>query len=327
MLNTQKLIYLFITAALSLLLAFSLLGCSDSGTAPPEEEEIEEEPVVEEEEEEEEEPALVVSRVSPATVVINNHPSARPQSGLQQASIVYELLVEGGLTRLIAVYDTPIEDNFLIGPVRSLRTSFADLALEYDGVIAHSGYSQRTADYIRGMGLKQITSSNYLWRDSSRSAPHNLYTDIEHLYQGADIDLESIMEEEVIIEELPSDNEEGLEIEIAYHSSNRVSYVYDEDEEAYLRFVNDNPQLDRETSKQYSAHRVILRQTSHQPIPGPVGLVDIQLEGEGEGYLYQGGKKYSITWAKSGNEPTRYYHQNGELVDTRWGNTWIQVVQ
>ena len=177
------------------------------------------------------------------------------------------------------------------------------------------------------MGLKQITSSNHLWRDSSRRAPHNLYTDIENLYQGAGTDLSHVEEKEIVLEDCPTNYGKGLEIEVIYsNSSNRVTYTYDEEKEVYLRFINDNPHLDRETEEQYRAHRVIIRKTPHQSIPGPEGLVEINLEGEGEGLLYEGGKKFHIHWEKK-NDATSYYYQTGNPLETRWGNTWIQVVK
>ena len=197
---------------------------------------------IEEEEEVEEENNIILRHISPVTAVINNYSAARPQSGLQQATIVYEFLVEGSLTRFLAVYDTPFTDNFLVGPVRSLRPYLAEQALEHGGAVANSGYSKRTAELIRGMPLKQITSATYLFRDSSRKAPHNLYSDIEKLHKAAGTDLSDIKETKIILEELPSEYEEGLEIEITYNNNfNRVTYVYDEEKEVTCALLTTTP--------------------------------------------------------------------------------------
>ncbi|MBS4030897.1 MAG: DUF3048 domain-containing protein [Clostridiales bacterium] len=283
-------------------------------------------PVVEEIEEEEEIEDLTVrvQNVKPVAVVINNHRAAWPQSGLQQASLVYEFLVEGGTTRYLAVFDRHFEENFLVGPVRSLRPYFGEQAREYGGVIAHSGYSVSTQEMIKGMGLKQITSAEYLWRDSSRNAPHNLYTDISKLFKARGASDITELEFEPV--ELPGGYEEESNPVITYSASYKVSYKYDAENGEYLRFINGGPLTDRESGKQYSASRVIVRTAKHTNVPGPDALVDIDLSGSGDGFLYEAGRKYEIRWEKKDGK-TGYYYKDGTRVETGWGNTWIQVVR
>ncbi len=283
------------------------------------------EPGIEEETEEiEEDSTIRVEKVKPVCVVINNHRAAWPQSGLQQASIVYEFLVEGGTTRYLAVFDRHFEEDFVVGPVRSLRPYFGEQAREYGGAIAHSGYSIRTEEMIKGMGLKQITSAQYLWRDSSRNAPHNLYTHISKLYKA--IGASDITELEFEPMELPEEYEEEFNPEIVYNLNYKVSYKYDAENAEYLRFINGGPLVDRESGKQYSATRVIVRTAKHTNVPGPEALVDIDLSGSGSGFLYEAGRKYEILWEKKGGK-TGYYYSDGTPVEIGWGNTWIQVVR
>lgn len=300
---------------------FASAGCSCRDTEPVEQEEEMEEEDVEEEEEIE---AVTVEKVKPVTVVINNHSSARPHSGLQQASVVYEFLVEGGMTRFLAVFDTTYLDNFIIGPVRSLRPYFGVKAVEYGGLVAHSGYSIRTKTMIKGLNLKEIVSSVYLYRDSSRRAPHNLYTDIEKLHKAAGGNLE-VTKREIRLEENTLNHEVGSEVEIVYSSTSRVNYTYDEEKKAYYRFINGASHKDRETGEQYYAERVILQAVPHRFVPG-TDLVDIDLEGSGEGVLYEEGKKYMLTWEKKDGK-TGYYYEDGTPVETGWGSTWIQIVR
>ena len=165
-------------ALLLLIVGVALMaGCSEK----PQEQEP---PLLENPIEEPEPGQKTVNRVKPITVVINNHAAARPPSGLQEASIIYEFLVESGITRFLAVYDTLLDEDVTVGPVRSLRPYFAVQAMEHGGAVAHSGYSDRTRDMIRGLGVKEVTSATYLWRDNSRKAPHNLYTSMEKLYSA-----------------------------------------------------------------------------------------------------------------------------------------------
>lgn len=308
---------------LVLCLVLALAGCGKKAEPVDEPEPPEEEEEVIGEEEGQE--PLVIRSMEPVTVVINNHAAARPQSGLQQATLVYEFLVEGGLTRFLAVYDAPYDEPFLIGPVRSLRPYFAEQALEHGKAVAHSGYSTRTEQMIRGLGILQVTSSEYLFRDKSRKAPHNLYTDIVKLRKGAKRD-DTMTERTVEEILLPEEFEDGSIIEITYQSNyNRVSYTYHEEKNVYLRFINGEPHTDRETGEQYYASRVIIRKTRHQNVPGPDALVDIFLDGTGDGFLYEAGKKYEIKWERSNNQ-TRYFFLDGTRVELLPG-TWIQVTR
>lgn len=308
--------YRLLITVLLLTMMLLISGCSKKEPPPETQPPVDEQP-------QPQEPTREIEKVKPVTVVINNFPEARPQSGLQQASIVYEFLAEGGITRLLAVYDTPVADDFAIGPVRSLRPYFAVQAMEHGGIIAHSGYSERTKEMIRGLGLKEITSSTYLARDSSRKAPHNLYTSMNKLYKARGES--QVTKTPYEPADLPTSNEPGTTIEVNYSKSNQVSYQYDESNQVYLRFINGKPHTDRESKKQYSIQRVILRKNNHTNVPG-TDLVDIDLAGSGQATLYEQGKKYDIRWQKN-NGTTHYTFNDGTPVNFLPGNTWIQVIR
>lgn len=264
-----------------------------------------------------------IQKTDPVTVVINNHSAARPQSGLQQATFVYEFLTEGGITRFLAVYESPVADDVIVGPVRSLRPYFVVQAIEHGGVILNAGYSRRTRDEIRGLNFRDIQSSQYLYRDSSRNAPHNLYTSTDRLFSArgpADVRTYNVS---ILSPEKP--HEVGTEIIVQYGSRNIITYTYDKEKKSYLRYINNNPHTDRESGNQYTAHRVIVRENSHTPVPG-TNLVDIDLSGSGSAILYEGGRKYEITWEKTGGE-IRYQFADGSPVPFEYGNTWVQVVR
>ncbi len=301
-----------------LLLCLPVVGCGSKNAPEPQTENDEEneppepEPVVDE--------RITVEFVDPVCVSVNNIDAARPQSGLQNAGIVYEFLVEGGITRLLAVFNKPAGENFIVGPVRSLRPYFAETAMEYGGAVAYSGMSERTARMIRHLPLKGIISEKYYWRDRSRVAPHNLYTDIEKLYEARG---ESGVRREVLEPlELPA-GEEVTEFEVVYNGGNIVRYCYDAEKNAYLRYQNGAAHTDRETGEQYTATRVIVRKNRHTPVDNY--LVDIDLDGSGTAVLYEGGRKYDLTWEKQDGK-TVYCFADGKEVDLRVGNTWIQVV-
>ncbi len=298
---------------LALMLLWTAAGCG-GGNTPAEEEDPPEQPPAEE--------TVTVEFVAPVCVVINNHQAARPQSGLQQARLVYEFLVEGGITRFLAVYDQPFAENFIIGPVRSLRPYFAETAMEHGAVVAFSGTSHRTDKMIAQLPLRKVTQGKYFWRDSSRKAPHNLYTDITKLYTARGTS--TAISSKVLPQELPA-GEAALEFEVRYNRNNVVSYKYEAAKEQYLRFINGEAHVDRETGLQYGATRVIVRTNRHEDVAG-TDLVDIDVNGSGTAVLYEGGQKYDLTWEKQDRQ-TVYKLADGTELDLTLGNTWIQVVR
>ena len=165
---------------LAMLSAVVITGCSDK------EKEKAEEPIVEIEEEQEveegnvAEAADVLPFVTPFTgertaeeittrpviATINNHPLARPQSGLAQADVVYEMLAEGDVTRFLALYQSEIPES--IGPIRSARSYFIDIAKGLDAFYIAHGYSpeaksmleKKVVENINGMQQEKPSAMN-----------------------------------------------------------------------------------------------------------------------------------------------------------------------
>lgn len=114
----------------------------------------------------------------PIAVMIDNHSGAWPQANLNKAYLAYEIVVEGGETRLMALFKG--QDLEKIGPVRSSRHYFLDYALENDAIYVHHGWSPQAQSDITTLGINNINgiqeSSKDFWRVKDKSAPHNLFT-------------------------------------------------------------------------------------------------------------------------------------------------------
>ena len=132
---------------------------------------------------EQKEPEIFKGDERPIAVMIDNHPKAWPQANINKAYLVYEIIVEGGETRLMAVFKN--QDLQEIGPVRSARHYFLDYALENDAIYVHHGWSPQAerdipnlrVDYINGIQ----ESAKDFWREKSKYAPHNLFTSTESI--------------------------------------------------------------------------------------------------------------------------------------------------
>ena len=127
------------------------------------------------------------SNKRPIAVMIDNNVGYSSQVGLQDAFVTYEAIVEGGLTRMMAIFkDT---NTSLIGPVRSSRHYFLDYALEYDSLYAHYGWSTFAENDIKSLRVNNINGlyvDSAYWRDRKIAAPHNVFTNIETLYKSAE---------------------------------------------------------------------------------------------------------------------------------------------
>lgn len=115
-------------------------------------------------------------------VMIENSQSARPQSGLDQAGVVFEAVAEGGITRFVALFQDSAPDY--IGPVRSVRPYYIQWLMGFDAAVAHVGGSPQALQDIRSWGVKdldQFYNGGAYHRISSRAAPHNVYTSMANL--------------------------------------------------------------------------------------------------------------------------------------------------
>ena len=127
---------------------------------------------------EEKKPQIFNGNDRPIAVMIDNHSGAWPQANLNKAYLVYEIIVEGGETRLMAVFKG--QDLEKIGPIRSSRHYFLDYALENDAIYVHHGWSPQAQNDISALNVNNINgiqeSSNNFWRVKDKKSPHNMFT-------------------------------------------------------------------------------------------------------------------------------------------------------
>ena len=124
--------------------------------------------------------------IRPIVVTINNHPKARPQSGLTEADVVYEMLAEGDVTRLLALYQSDIPA--VAGPVRSARSYFIDIANGLGAFYYAHGYSPEAKSMLERGVVDNMNGMHYdgtyFKRSSERKAPHNSYITGENIVAG-----------------------------------------------------------------------------------------------------------------------------------------------
>jgi hypothetical protein len=267
---------------------------------------------------------------SPLLVVLDNAAPARPQSGLTQACLVYEVPVEGGLTRLLAVFGHRFTGE--IGPVRSVRPCFAVLALEHGGILAYCGASPRGEAALRELrvaNINEISNSQGFFRRSGRKAPYNLYTDPELLLAAAErLSAAPAGKREPVFtvgHNAPIGGESAVQVQIKYSGDAVAEYIFDSQSGLYRRSVNGKPHLDAGGGQLTAGNLVVQFVNIRQEEPGSERL-DISLAGHGAGYYFAGGQAFPLAWSKADNAaPTRYTVNGSELIFSP-GTTWIHLV-
>jgi len=263
-------------------------------------------------------------------VTIDNYRPARPQTGLDKADLVYEVPVEGGITRYLAVYFHGQAET--VGPVRSARPYLIDLSREWNSVYIHIGQSPQAQTYFKKTGvahINQMYHSGGFWRDKSRKAPHNLYTSTAGLWReigklGLDKDTAP---EPYLFRQAgeAATGEAAVELTVPY-AYGRVGYRYDSQTGTYLRFLNDSPYNDLLTGKQLAAANVVVQQVPVHSFDSE-GRLEIDLVGSGKAWLFSAGTVQEGTWHKTDlNHRTRFYDAAGKEMTMAQGQTWIQLV-
>ncbi|HEY8530592.1 MAG TPA: DUF3048 domain-containing protein [Paenibacillaceae bacterium] len=267
----------------------------------------------------------------PFTVMINNYAAARPQSGLTYADIVWEVLAEGGITRLMAVFHSR-EFSDPIGPIRSIRPYLIDLGEMYGGVLVHAGASNDALKILQHSGkadLDEIYNAGaFFYRDKSRKAPHNLYSTLEMLREGVK---KRKFPEQVPVPSLPFSAEtppgaaSAVNIEARFTlKSYVVSYAYDASTGLYTRSINGEVQTDLNNNEPLTASNLVFLQASHR-IYDKEGRLEIDLYSGGEALLFRGGKVISAEWTREKGDIIRI-RKDGEELPFAPGVTYYHII-
>ncbi len=265
----------------------------------------------------------------PLAVMIENHRKARPQSGLIDAELVYEMPVEGGITRFMAVF---LHLPGVLGPVRSCREYFVDRALEISALYVHCGGSPKGYAYLSKSKINSIDEIKHgkpFYRDNSRKAPHNLYSRggslVEYMQNSVPMKL---AKKQVPLNygPVPSvGSQPGTEIFIRYHGNYNTSYKFANG--LYERFMNGAKHVDRENGKHIAPGTVIL-QTANMKTVDSAGRQEISFVGSGSARIFYRGTMIDARWHKRDEKSmTDYRDASGKsVVFDQSKPVWVQVV-
>jgi hypothetical protein len=278
--------------------------------------------------------AKVVNR--PVLVVkIENAPDARPQSGLDAADVVYEEVVEGGLTRFLAVFQS--HDAELVGPIRSVRPTDPDIVRPLGGLFAYSGGTKKFIALlhqapVRDVGYDEFTSAYD--KRSGRSAPHNLYSSTRKLYvKASDRDRNPPK----LFGFLPVGTPFGgtgvmpaMSVNLVLGPLGTASYQYDSATGTWLRSEQGSPHL-VEGGGQIAPTNVIIQYVRYVVSPGDTDVAGnpvfkAQVLGSGDAWVFSNGKVVKGTWSKPTPDAiTTYADASGQSITLVPGQTWVEL--
>ncbi len=271
----------------------------------------------------------------PIAIMIDNEKDAWPQAGLQDAYMIYELIIEGGQTRMMAIFKDKSPEK--VGPIRSSRHYFVEYAMEHGAIYTHFGWSPKAENMIKSYNVNNINGMYYdggkFWREGY--GYHTSFTSVNNIRSLA-IDRKYLTEssEESIYKYSIKEYElkEGKEIEsikLTYSPSHNTSYIYDSDKEVFMRSMRGVKHTDRVTKEQYFAKNIIVMQAKNYTMgnANDRGRQEIENQGNGTGYYLTNGKVISITWKKeSSKSKTYFYDLEGNEIVLNDGLTFVQVV-
>ena len=240
----------------------------------------------------------------PIAVMLGNDTNGAPQSGTENAGVIYEAPVEGSITRLMAIIED--YDNIpRIGSVRSCR------------------------DYF-------LFYANAYYRSTDRVAPHNAYTDFSHLQAGIQSQGYSQDYKEDYnghFQFAPEGTETTLDdgvsanvVKLDNFAYNHPWFEYNAETKEYSRFQFNAPHIDQNTGNQLTCENIILQYSNYVPYD-PNGYLNVDTQSGGEGKYITRGKAIDIHWTKDSQWGiTHYYDSNNQEIQLNPGKTWVEIV-
>ncbi len=263
---------------------------------------------------------------SALVIKVDNHPRARPQTGLEKADIVFDLRAEG-ITRFAAVFQSQIPDP--VGPVRSSRTSDFDLLRGFDTPIyGSSGGNDHVTNGLRNLPIVEVTNRtrNEYFRDFSRPAPHNLYVNGSDLYDLAPDDLPTpgAWFEYRHDDELPTSARPAVgPVSVAFTGSPLVTHEWDESLGGWRRTQDGRPHTTAD-GDQLAPENVVIFVTDYSTSPADAISPEVRSTGTGPLVVLTAGQIIRGTWERPEPEDKPVLTDvNGDPILLTPGRTWV----
>jgi hypothetical protein len=272
--------------------------------------------------------------------MFENTTAALPSYNISKADIIYEFPVEGGITRMMALFQD-YSGMERIGNVRSCRSYFAYTAIAYDAIYVHCGGAIEAYEEVLDPGLvdnlDERLGAKGFFRSSDKSAPHNLYTSSDGLAEGiAAKGYETTHSDSYEgyfkfnkddSSDITLDGEDAAVV-VVYQANPKPWFVYNEEDGLYYRYEFGSEQKDAATGDQLAVKNIIIQECTVDAYYDEQNhdRVDIGTTAGGNGIFVTNGKAIDITWTCSADgSVTHYYDADGNEIELNQGKTWVEV--
>lgn len=279
-----------------------------------------------------------ISRQRPVAVMLNNIEAACPQSGIENADVLYEAPVEGGITRLMGIFEN-YADLDKIGSVRSARIYFVRFALGWDAIYCSVGHSKYAEDLLDSPGTDSMdgvtsTGAGVYYRTEDRKAPHNCYASAEGIAKGIekqgfstdyDPNYHGYFQ---FVNEGDTASYDGVKankVSTGYFH-NHPYFEYNAEDQLYYRFQFDKKQIDDETGNQLAFKNLILQYCDYEMYDDDKSL-NININSGGKAQYISNGICTEMTWNRDRDTGiTHYYLADGAEVKLNTGKTYVGII-
>jgi hypothetical protein len=282
-----------------------------------------------------------VAQRHPIAVMIDDLSPARPQSGFNAASVVFQAPAEGGIPRYMMVFQDRVPKS--VGPVRSARYYYVAWASQWRAMYVHVGGSPQAMQTLAAQGHGQLVynadefryGGKYLWRVHERLAPHNVYTDGKRLRQllrrvgAADAKVQRAWR--FASDKALARRPVGGRLEMGY-PANHIRYDYDRTTNTYKRSVTkEGPQIDAADHRRVAPKNVVIMIVRFGPLNDghpEKHRLEANVLGSGQAWIATNGRTIKGTWRKASlTGPLRFFDSKGKAVTLTVGQTFVQVMR
>jgi hypothetical protein len=273
----------------------------------------------------------------PVVVKVPNDPAARPQSGLANADLIWEIPVEGGITRYAVVFHS--EEAASVGPVRSARLSDLQYVPMLRAILVHVGGSEPVLEKVRAAAARgdfvdvdEFTTASAFERLTTKQAPYNAYTSTAKARAAAakSPKVDKPIPALDFANDAPKDGKVTANVTLAYAAaSQRVTYTWSSS--VWKRTQAGTATKDAATNAEVSPVNVVIIKTDITEIPGTADVtgapsLDFRSTGSGTVIVLRDGMRFDGTWKRSEGDMFRFADASGAAIALKAGLTWIHIV-
>ena len=277
----------------------------------------------------------------PYAVVINNYPDAtKVQAGLNDAYIVYEIPIEGGMTRSVALFKD--KEDVKLGTIRSARQNHLDYVMENDAIFVHFGWNFKAAEEIGSLKINYIDGNSSdpapFWRENPKglATEHTVYTNLSKIIKYAKDTKKYRTTTDVkpslnyVTDEVNlKDGSIADSVSITYSYSYKLKFIYNKDTKRYERNINGSTHKDYFKNEVFDTKNILVltvgtgNLSGHGDAAGN-SYLNMNNIGTGKGYYITNGSAKEITWKKDSRKAqTTYTYKDGSKLEINDGNTYI----